>query len=72
MAQSLVRLLSEGSGQGDAKADAQLRAQAVHSHLRLLNRPNLPDTLLKACQGLSAVCVLHTEGYAGGGLCRGR
>ena len=47
MAQSLVRLLAEGSGQGDAEADAQLRAQAVHSHLRLLNRPNLPDTLLK-------------------------
>lgn len=47
MAQSLVRLLSEGSGQGDARADAQLRAQAVHSHLRLLSRPNLPDTLLK-------------------------
>ena len=47
MAQSLVRLLAEGSGQGNTEADAQLRAQAVHSHLRLLNRPNLPDTLLK-------------------------
>ena len=47
MAQNLVRLLAEGAGQGDAQADAQLRAQAVRCHLRLLSRPNLPDTLLK-------------------------
>ena len=47
MAYGVMRLIAEGAGQDDAGAMVELRYQAVTSYLRLLNKPNLPDVMLK-------------------------
>ena len=47
LADNLMRLIAEGAGEDDEAADTELRAQAVSSYLALLEKPNLPDILLK-------------------------
>lgn len=46
MAANLTRLIAEGSGNGDAEADASMRAEVVASYLDLLLKPKLSDVLL--------------------------
>ena len=54
VADSLTRLIAEGTGDGDDEAagegaDRELRASAVDAYLDLLqDRPKLPPVLLKA------------------------
>ena len=47
LADNLMRLIAEGAGEEDEAADAELRSQAVASYLALLQKPKLPDILLK-------------------------
>jgi AP-4 complex subunit epsilon-1 len=48
LAQGLMRLIAEGAGEGDERADAELRARAAASYMRLLQKPKLPAILLQA------------------------
>ena len=72
LAHGLMRLVAEGAGEGDEAADAELRAQAAAAYLRLLEKPKLPDILLKArlrlrdpSAGLAMVCVVSWHGCQG-------
>ena len=47
LADNLMRLVAEGAGEGDEEADAELRSRAAASYLDLLNKPSLPNILLK-------------------------
>lgn len=47
LADNLMRLVAEGAGEGDDEADAELRSRAAASYLQLLNKPKLPNILLK-------------------------
>ena len=47
LADNLMRLVAEGAGEGDEEADAELRSRAAASYLALLNKPSLPNILLK-------------------------
>ena len=53
VANNLMRLIAEGSGEDD-EADEELRIDAVESFLSLLEKPVLPDILLQVRQRLSA------------------
>lgn len=44
---NLMRLIAEGAGEDDEAADTELRAQAVSSYMKLLDKPKLPDVLLQ-------------------------
>lgn len=46
-AHNLLRLIAEGSGE-DEGADAELRLHAVSAYYALLQKPHLPDILMKA------------------------
>ena len=46
VAQNLMRLIGEGSGE-DEEGDATLRRDAVESYLDLLDKPVLPAVLVK-------------------------
>lgn len=47
LADNLMRLVAEGAGEGDEEADAELRSRAAASYLSLLDKPSLPNILLK-------------------------
>lgn len=47
LAHNLMRLIAEGTGEDDEEADAGLRQEAVESYLQLLDKPKLPQILLK-------------------------
>lgn len=47
LADSLTRLIAEGTGEEDEDADRALRAGAVQGYLALLDRAKLPRVLLK-------------------------
>ena len=45
MAANLTRLIAEGSGDGDAAADRDMRSDIVASYLDLLSHPKVSDVL---------------------------
>ena len=47
LADNLMRLIAEGAGEDDEAADTELRAHAVSSYMKLLEKPKLPDVLLQ-------------------------
>lgn len=47
VAQNVVNLISEGTGEDDDAADESLRRHAVETYLALLDKPALPDVLLQ-------------------------
>ena len=63
VAHNLMRLIAEGTD--DEDTDAELRVDAVSSYLDLLEKPHLPDILVKIiCWVSVCVCV----GGGGGAL----
>ena len=56
VANNLMRLIAEGSGEDD-DADEELRIDAVESFLSLLEKPVLPDILLQVRQLSTATCT---------------
>lgn len=58
LAHGLMRLVAEGAGEGDEAADAELRAQAAAAYLRLLEKPKLPNILLKVRSPAAAALTL--------------
>lgn len=67
LADSLTRLIAEGTGEEDEEADRRLRAGAVAGYLALLDRPKLPRVLLKVrAGGALEGCVPQR------GVCQGR
>lgn len=46
MVHNLTRLIAEGAGEGDAVADADMRAEVVATYLDLLDQPKLSEVLL--------------------------
>ena len=48
VAQNLMRLIGEGSGE-DEEGDMTLRQDAVETYLDLLDKPVLPAVLVKVC-----------------------
>lgn len=56
LADNLMRLIAEGAGTDDEAADNELRVQAANSYIDLLEKPKLPNVLLKVhLQSLNSV-----------------
>lgn len=57
VAHNLMRLIAEGTD--DDETDAELRLDAVSAYLELIDKPHLPDILVKI---ICWVCVIGGRG----------